>query len=196
MLQLWGDCETTGIDSSISAAFEFAFLVYEDGKFLEEKVFHLNPLNETIRFSEEAYKINGVSEETIRSYPSADKVMKEIADWLTPYVFSKADDSTEPDNKFVFAGYCANFDYRHLKALFDRHDISMDFFFDGRIVDVYELVKRAYVNGVIKFTPDKKLKTITKALGIPHDQAHTALSDIWATRKLYEAIYKMGRKEP
>jgi exonuclease I len=33
---------------------------------------------------------------------------------------------------------------------------------------------------------------MTKALGIPHGAAHTALSDIKATRQLYEAIYRLS----
>jgi len=194
MLQLWCDSETTGIDPAFYGAFEFAFLVFEDGKFIEEKVFHLNPLNETIQFSEEAYRVNGVSEETIRSYPPAEIVMPEIADWLTQWLWLEANDNTEPDRKFVFAGYKADFDYGHLKALFDRCDISMDFFFTGELIDVLVKVKDAYAKKIIKFTPDKKLETITKALGIPHDKAHSALSDIWATRKLYETIRAMERK--
>jgi len=194
MMQLWADSETTGLDPAFSGAFEFAFLVFEDGKFLEQKVYHLNPLTETVQFGEEAYRVNGVSEETIRSYPPAETVIQEIVDWLTPFVFSKMDDSTEPDNKFVFAGYKADFDYSHLKALFDRYNIDMEFFFDGRLIDVLELVKKACAKKIIKWTPDKKLETITKALGIPHNEAHSALSDIWATRKLYETIRAMERK--
>jgi len=194
MLQLWVDTETTGIDPAFSGAFEIACLVFEDWKFIEEKVFHLNPLNETIQFSEEAYKVNGVSEETIRSYPPAEKIMPEIADWLTPFVFTEVNDSTEPDKKFVFAAYNTDFDYGHLKALFDRCDISMDVFFTDEIIDVLVKVKKACAKGIIKYTPNKKLETITKALGIPHNKAHTALSDIWATRKLYETIRAMERK--
>jgi DNA polymerase III epsilon subunit-like protein len=194
MIQAWIDVETTGIDPAVSGAFEIAILIFKKGKFLDEKVFHLNPLNETIQFGEKAYRINGVSEETIRSYLPADKVMPEIAAWLTPWLFPEMNDSTAPNEKFVFVGYVANFDYRHLKALFDRHDISMDYFFDSRIIDVYELVKKAYARGIIKCIPDKKLETITKALDIPHNEAHSALSDIWATRKLYETIRAMERK--
>ena len=69
MLQLWCDTETTGLDPAFSGAFEIACLVFDDGNFVEERVFHLNPLTETILFGEEAYKVNGVSEDTIRSYP-------------------------------------------------------------------------------------------------------------------------------
>jgi len=194
MIQLWCDVETTGIDPINSSAFEIAFLIYEDGLLQEEKLYHLNPLNEVIKFSEEAFNTNGVPEETIRTYPVAEEVMPEIANWLTPWVFTRMDGSTEPSGKFVFAGYCANFDYGHLKALFDRCDIPMNEFFDGRIIDVHELVKRAQTKRLIGDLPDRKLTTVTKELGIPHETAHTALSDIRATRKLYEAIYAMERK--
>ena len=194
MLQLWVDCETTGIDPATSGAFEFAFLVFDGGIPLEEKVYHLNPLTETVLFSEKAYKVNGISEETIRSYPPAETVMPEIAEWLSRWTEVETPSGIEKDRKYVFAGYCANFDHMHLKALFERHNVSMSQFFDGRIIDVCELVKKAYAKRIIKFTPDKKLETMTKALGIPHDSAHSALSDIWATRKLYETIYAMERK--
>ena len=187
MLQLWVDCETTGIDSAFYGAFEFAFLIFREGRFIEEKVYHLNPLNETIRFGEEAYKVNGVSEKTIRSYPPAEEVIPEIGNWLAYYC-------GEEEEKFILAGYKVNFDYEHLKALFDRCNVSTDYFFDGRIIDVFALVQRAYGKKIIKYTPDKKLETVTKALGIPHNDAHTALSDIWATRKLYETIRAMERK--
>ncbi|MDR1073784.1 MAG: hypothetical protein LBL45_08940 [Treponema sp.] len=69
MISVWIDTETTGKDPRESGAFEIALLVYDGAKLLDEKLYHLNPLNDEIRFSEEAYQINGVSEETIRSYP-------------------------------------------------------------------------------------------------------------------------------
>jgi exonuclease I len=36
---------------------------------------------------------------------------------------------------------------------------------------------------------------MTKSLGIIHDDAHTALSDIKATRRLYERIYEIEREK-
>jgi DNA polymerase III epsilon subunit-like protein len=187
MITIWADCETTGLDPLNSGAFEFAFLVYRESHFLMEKVYHLNPLNENIVLSEEAYKINGVSEETIRSYPPAEEVILEIVAWLTTWLSGL-------DGKMVFAGFCCDFDYRHSRALLERFGYEIDNLFSGRMIDVYELVKRAYGKGIIKYTPDKKLETICKSLRVPHEEAHTALSDIWATRRLYETIYLMERK--
>jgi DNA polymerase III epsilon subunit-like protein len=191
MIVIFCDTETTGKETSNSAAFEIAFLVYQDGFLVGEKVFHLNPLSETIKFSEEAYRINGVSEETIKSYTPALEVIHEIAKFLDPFV----NETTSKEERLVFAGYCVSFDFNHLKALIERYGYNMDYFFSGRMIDVYELVKKAKAMGLIGKTKDNKLETMTKALGIPHDAVHSALGDIRATRKLYEAIYAIGRRE-
>jgi DNA polymerase III epsilon subunit-like protein len=185
MTVIWCDTETTGLDPIDSGAFEIAFLVFRDGLYLAEKLFHLNPLNDVIKFGEEAYKVNGVPEKTIKSYPAAETVIPEIVSYLGNF---------QESGGMVFAGYCCGFDYKHVKALLNRYEYSMESLFNGRMIDVYEYVKKSYGRGIIKATPDKKLETICKALGVPHDEAHTALSDIWATRKLYETIYVMGRK--
>jgi DNA polymerase III epsilon subunit-like protein len=195
MLVAWIDTETSGINPIDSAAFEIAVLVYDGSDLLAEREWHLNPFNDDkVLYHQDAYKVHGVKEETIKSYPPAETVMPELSDWLTQWAYTTQYKYGVPDRRFVFAGYCAGFDYGHVKALFDRCGINMDFHFDGRIIDVYALVKKAYAKGIIKYTPNKKLETITKALGIPHEGAHSARSDIWATRKLYETIWAKERK--
>jgi DNA polymerase-3 subunit epsilon len=184
MIQLWCDTETTGIDPRESGAFEIAFLVYRGAELLDERLFHLNPLNDEVLFSEEASQINGVSEETIRSYQPLEKIAPEIAAFLERHT---------PPEKMVFAGYCSDFDYGHLGALFFRGGFSISDYCNGKMIDVHSLVKRAVEMGLLPGTPNKKLTTMTKALGIIHDDAHTALSDIKATRQLYEAIYRVYR---
>jgi len=186
MTVVWCDTETTGIEPIDSGAFEIAMIIYKDSEMLTEKVFLLNPLDEEVKFHESAYKVNGVSEETIRSYPPASEVMPEIAEFLRSYM---------PDEKLVFAGYKCKFDYRHLSALFFRHGFTMDNLFNGKLVDVYERVKKAQELKILGRTQNQKLETMTKALGIPHDDAHSALADIKATRRLYETIYQIERSK-
>ena len=189
MIIVFADTETCGLDPIDSAPFELAFLVYKDGILLDEKVFNLNPLNETILFSEEAYQVNGVSEETIRSYLPAEIVVPEIAAWLSKFV-----DDPEDRGHFGFGGYNAKFDFDHLKALFERYDVSIDYFFSGELIDVLELVKKSKARKLIGYTPNNRLETITKSLGIPHESIHAALGDIRATRKLYEHIWKLWKE--
>lgn len=185
MTLLFCDTETTGIDPAESGAFEIAFLVYEGAELKEEKVFYLNPLNEKIHFSAEAFKINGVSEDVIRSYPSAETIIPEIVAFLETYA---------PPEKLVFAGYKCSFDYGHLSVLLSRCGFDIGDYCNGKMIDVLEVVKKAKAQGVLSVkTRDNKLTTMTKAIGVPHEDAHTALSDIKATRLLYEAIYCMYR---
>jgi len=187
---VWCDTETTGLDPRDSAAFEIAMIVYRGNDVLGEKEFNLNPLNDVIKFGEEAYKVHGVSEETIRSYPPAEEVMPEIAEWLKQW-----ESGNSTDDLFVFAGYCADFDYKHVKSLFERCGIPMEFFFSGRIIDVHERVKKVGAMGLLPRTDNHKLETMTKALGIVHERAHSALSDIKSTRRLYEVIYAIERSK-
>jgi DNA polymerase-3 subunit epsilon len=188
MISIWCDTETTGLEPRDSGPFEIALLVYDGSKLLDEKVYHLNPLNSEIRFSEEAYQINGVSEETISSYPPMEKVVPEIVELLKKHV---------PPEKYVFAGYNCDFDYGHLGALFFRCGFNIGDYFNEKFIDVLERVKMAREQGflVLDSKYNNKLETIAKALGVTHDDAHTALSDIKATRQLYEALYRIWRKQ-
>ncbi|GMO52401.1 MAG: hypothetical protein Pg6C_18020 [Treponemataceae bacterium] len=162
-------------------------MVYEGAELKAEKLYRLNPLNDKIRFGEEAFGINGVSEETIRSYPLAEAVMPEVAAFLEQYT---------PPEKMVFAGYKCGFDYGHIAALLARCGYSIGDYCNGRMIDVLELVKKAEARGILAAgTKNRKLETMTKALGIAHEGAHGAMSDIRATRRLYEAIYRISRSE-
>jgi DNA polymerase-3 subunit epsilon len=180
------DLETTGIDPKISGAFEIAILIYQGSQCVFEELYHLNPLNDQIKWSEEAYRINGVSEDTILSYPPIEGVVPDIITDLKKYM---------PREKYVFAGYNCEFDYNHLKALFLRCGYYMMDYFNGKLIDVLELVRRATKMGLLPTTDNHKLETVVKSLGIPHGSLHSALEDIKVTRKLYEYIYLVSRKK-
>lgn len=64
---LWLDTETTGIEVTDSAAFEVAMILIDNGSFICERCFFLNPLSETIKYHEEAGKVHGYSEADIKS---------------------------------------------------------------------------------------------------------------------------------
>jgi DNA polymerase III epsilon subunit-like protein len=186
MIAVWCDTETTGIEPINSGAFEIAFLIYHDSQLLAEKVFHLNPLNEEVLFHEDAFRINGVSEDTIKSYPPAAEIIPEIIEFL---------DEFKPEEKMVFAGYNCKFDYGHVGAILFREGYAISDYFDGRFIDVLDLVKKAKEMRILDHTDNNQLITITKALEIPHEGAHGAMVDIKATRRLYEAIYRKSRRK-
>jgi len=192
MTVAWIDTETTGLDPIDSGAFEISILVYQDvmdgdkkvHKMVEEKVFRLNPLDDEVLYHESAAEVNGITEEEIRSYPPAAKVIPELVNFLKKYL--------PEDERLIFAGYNCKFDYSHISALLFRHGGHvMEDYFNGRLIDVYDLVKKAAK--YLPKTKNQKLETMTKALGIEHT-AHGALSDIKATRRLYEVIYLITHK--
>ena len=184
IISAWVDTETTGLEPCTSGAFEIALLIYYGPKLVFENLYHLNPLNDEIKWSDGAYKVNGVSEEKILSYPSLDVVMQGMAEDLSKHM---------PTEKFVFAGYNCPFDYGHIDALFSRCGYRAADFFNSKLIDVYDLVKKAAGMGLLPKTQNQRLETMTKALGIEHGVAHTALDDIKATRRLYETIYRISK---
>ena len=180
MIVMWCDVETTGLEPIDSGPFELAFLVYRGSKLLEENVFHLNPVNNEVLIHQGALVVNGATEEQIRGYPPAKEVVPEIVAFFKKYRL---------EEKLVFAGYNCPFDYGHIGALLFREGFSISDYFSGQFIDVLESVKRAKGMKLLENTRDNKLETMTKSLGIEHDAAHSALSDIKATRRLYEIIY-------
>jgi DNA polymerase III epsilon subunit-like protein len=97
----------------------------------------------------------------------------------------------------VFAGYNCNFDYGRLGALFFRRGFNTGDYFNEKLIDVLERVKMAREQGFLALDKkyNNKLETITKRLGVARDDARTALSDIRAARRLYEALYLIWRKK-
>jgi len=180
------DTETTGLDPVDSAPFEIALLVYQGANLMAEQVFHLNPLDNEVVIHQSALDVNGATEEQIRSFPPATEVIPQIVDFLKPHC---------PPEKFVFGGYNAQFDYGHIGGIFFRHGAMISDYFNGQLIDVLELVKKAKEMRLIRSTRDNKLGTITEALGIEHGEAHTAMADIKATRKVYEHIYHLWREK-
>jgi DNA polymerase III epsilon subunit-like protein len=181
----WIDTETTGIDPRCSGAFEIALLIYKGPQCVLEKLYRLNPLDDEVKWSEEAFKINGVTEETMRFFPLPSQVVPEIIADLKAHI---------PPERYAFAGYNCGFDFSHIGAAFFRAGFTASDYFNGRFIDVYELVKKADAMRLLPETSDKKLETMAKALGINPGNSHSAMDDIKATRRLYEALYHIQKK--
>jgi DNA polymerase III epsilon subunit-like protein len=187
MTIIFCDTETVGLDLRDSLPYELAFLAYQNGKRIAEEVYHLNCLAyPEIVVHADALKVNGATEEQIRAYPAPGGVVKGIADFFKKYC---------PPEKLYFAGYNAGFDFGMVISLLKHEGLNMDDYFNRKLIDVLALVKKAAAMGLLPKTENKKLETMTKALGIEHEGAHGALSDIRATRILYETIYMMERSK-
>jgi len=185
---IWCDTETTGINQKDSGAFEIALLFACNGAVICERIFHLNPLTDTILYHEGAAEVHGVSEAAIRAYPPAEKVIPEIAAF-----FCEVMEQYRSGGKMVFAGYNCLFDWEHLQALFSRCNDTLDDYFSSRF-DVMEMAKKAAAKRIIPYQKNFKLGSICKSLGVSLENAHTALADIKAARNVCIALFKKGVK--
>lgn len=188
---LWLDTETTGIEVTNSAAFEVAMILIDNGSFICERCFFLNPLSETINYHEEAGKVHGYSEADIKSFPTESEQVPKIARFLTDAreLFQKDGSKTE---KLVIAGYNVGFDIKHIKALLERNGFKFEDYFSNTVADVFEQVKRAGMQKALPYLPDRKLGTVAKHLGVNLENVHDALADIKATRDVATKLHQMG----
>lgn len=188
---MWIDTETTGIDTSDSAAFQVACVLVDNGQLICERCFFLNPLSETIKYHEGAGSVHGYSEEQIKAFPPEKEQVSRIATFFEEAreLFEKDGSKTE---KMIIAGYNVSFDIGHLKALFERNDYRLEDYFLSVIADVFLQVKKAGIQKALPYLPGRKLGTVAKHLGVKLEDAHDALADIRATREVAVKLYKMG----
>lgn len=186
---LWVDTETTGIETTDSAAFEIA-MIYRNGSKTAERDFYLNPLEGNITYHEDAGKIHGVTEDKIKTFPPAKEIMPKITAFLKECLFDFSAGSRE--EKMFFGGYNCSFDWKHVEALMQRYtQHGMNEFFMPQMADVFVQAKKGKNMGRIK-TENLRLGTVCKSFDVSLDNAHNALADIRATRDLAIQLQKNG----
>ena len=188
---MWIGTETTGIDTSDSAAFQVACVLVDNGQLICERCFFLNPLSETIKYHEGAGSVHGYSEEQIKAFPPEKEQVSRIATFFEEAreLFEKDGSKTE---RMIIAGYNVGFDIGHIKALLERNGYRLEDYFIDVIADVFLQVKKAGVQKALPYLPDRKLGTVAKHLGVSLENAHDALADIEATREVAKRLYQMG----
>lgn len=182
MKLLWLDTETTGLCPVKNALREIGF-IYENEKEVNEGLLLINPLTykKSIDIDSYALEISNKTLKDLETYPDSE---------YSFYTFCKfLDKRFEVDNtRFVIAGFNAKFDYEFLKEWFKDNKAEVEFnkYFHYKILDVFSLVFILKQQNLID-TKNDKLETVCNYFDIPIN-AHDALSDIEATKKLYDLI--------
>jgi DNA polymerase-3 subunit epsilon len=133
---------------------------------------------------EKALEVGGVTKEELESldYTITDAVEDLKSIW------GKYIDKYDKEDKFVVAGYFVRFDVDFLREMFfksgDRYGIGSWCF--TCLLDVPSFISVGVAKYGMRFK-NFKLETVCEKLGVPL-KAHNALSDIKATRILYEAL--------
>jgi DNA polymerase-3 subunit epsilon len=189
LIVCWCDCETTGLDPAKHGIHEIALIITKGGEVRDKRVFTSNPMSAGCEYDPESAKAHGKTEEVISAYRTESDMMPYLINMLALNA-----GVGEAKEKMVFAGYNCPFDYGFVKALFERYGESVDNWFTGKFIDVYELVKKAGYMGKLPKTENKKLGTMCKSLGVNLQNAHGAEADILATRELAIVLFRMGVK--
>lgn len=183
---LWLDVETTGLDCRKHGLREVGFIIEIDGVEVDKGVFKINPFTYTTRdveIDDYALEISKVSIEDLESYDRVSYCFKELMKKLVKYV-----NVNDKNDCFVIAGYNTAFDIGFIKEWFKEMGLldSYKDLFHYKSLDVFSIVFALRHIGLNSAENDK-LETMCNYFGIEID-AHNALSDIEATKKLYELI--------
>ena len=183
---LWLDVETTGLDCRKHGLREVGFIIEIDGVEVDKGVFKINPFTYTtkdVEIDDYALEISKVSIEDLESYDSSSYCFKELMKKLVKYV-----NVNDKNDCFVIAGYNTAFDIGFIKEWFKEMGLQDSYkdLFHYKSLDVFSIVFALRHIGLNSAENDK-LETMCNYFGI-EIEAHNALSDIEATKKLYELI--------
>ena len=179
MKEFWFDVETGGLDPKRDAILQIAGMIVVDGKVVEIFNYLLKPM-EGKNVDPKALEINKI-DPSCGQEPEA--VYSQLLGLLDTYVskYNKQD-------KFHIFGYNGNFDANFLRQFFaDNGNEFFGSYFWSPVIDVM-----TYAG--IKLMPERrnmlnfKLGTVCEHLGIELEGAHNALSDIYATRKIWTLL--------
>ena len=183
---LWLDTETTGLDCKKHGLREVGFIIEIDGVEVDKGVFYINPFTYTTRdveIDDYALQISGVTIDDLKGYDRASFCFKELMNKLVKHI-----NVNIKEDVFVIAGYNVGFDIGFIKEWFKEMGLEKSYkdIFHYKSLDVFGLVFILKHLNLID-TENDKLETLCRYFSISIN-AHNALSDIEATKNLYELI--------
>lgn len=175
------DTETTGLIVPKHDIIQLAYIVEINHKVEEEGEFLVQPFSYN-NIEQGALDINKRTIEEIKTFPEPRIVHPQILTLLDKYV-----DKYNKQDKFIPAGYQVDFDIRMFNNFFKKSNHKYFWsYFDYHKLDPITFIFMLEYKGLIKLE-SHHLVDVCKYFGIEIN-AHDALSDIQATRKL---IYKL-----
>ncbi len=182
---LWLDTETTGLNPKRHGLREIGYILVVDGQVVKKDVLQIDPRTyktKIVEIDNQALELSNVTIEDFDNYDDSAFAF----DRFSPIL--EFIDKEDKNDYFTLAGFNVKFDNDFLREWFYDNDAGADFknYFHYKVIDVFPLVITLKHLGLID-TVDDKLKTVCEYFDIPID-AHNAISDIEATKELYELI--------
>ena len=184
---LYFDVETTGTSAYKNEITQISGIIEINGEEKERFNFRCQP-TDWQNVDSKALEVTGIGLEQLRSYPHPREVMNELRALLTKYIPKY----TKMGEKFYPAGHNVQFDLDFLNSFIKRHGNTDEkkwgatTYQNWRSLDSRVFANFLAVEGHLPLQ-DMKLSTLCDHYGI-EIQAHDAMSDIEATKKLIEKM--------
>lgn len=175
------DVETTGINPVRNDITQLSGMIEIGGKKEYEFNFRCQPLDwEAV--DAQALEVTGIGLEELKTYPKPAQVYRDLLSVLGKYC-----DKFDRNDKFYIVGYNVRFDVDFLYNFFKKNnDKYFGSWFNWKLIDPLPILHWMEYRGKIKLE-NYKLGTVCEHYGI-EIEAHDAMSDIIATRKLLSTI--------
>ena len=177
------DVETTGLNPKRNGIIQIAGIIDIDDTQVLDFNFYVKPFSSDI-IDKKSLEINKISLKRIRTFHKPQEIYNKLIHIFTQYI-----DKYDKSDKFIFAGYNANFDFQFLNEFFKKNNDQYFFsWFFSPPLDIMNLALFDLKNNLHRIK-NFQLETVLKYYNINPGVSHNAFEDIKATYKLYREIY-------
>jgi len=186
MKTIFFDCETTGVNPIKNDIIQIAGIIENEGKEIDNFNIKMQPFSwENVE--QKALDVNNITIEQLKGFPEPTMAYSEIVS-----LFDKHIDKFDREDKFIVCGYNVRFDIGFLKEFFIKNNDSYLFSYLGRIKDPMHIVD--YLRTLNKIdVKSSKLSDVCNYFNIDIGNAHDAMADIVATKKIMEKLDNLFR---
>jgi len=181
------DTETTGTNPFSNGLIQLSGIIEIDNEIVNEFDFNIKPFESDI-ILDSALEVNGLSRETLNTFPESNIVFPQFTSIISKYV-----DKYNRNDKFHFIGFNARLDDDFLRSWFKKcGDNYYGSFFFWPAIDVANIAAKELMAECSKLE-NFKLATVAKYVGIEVDDTklHDSMYDVRLTRELF---YHFDRK--
>ena len=181
MKKLFLDVETTGLNPLTCGLTQVAYIIEIDGNVMATGNMDVRPFVDA-EIQQKALSVTGKTFDEIMDYPTDETQFAIFRAVLKTYI-----DASVYGDDFTLIAYNAEFDQNFLIEWFNRNGVKYSNYINYRKVDPLALLRILHAEGQANLK-GYKLVDVYKALFNETFDAHDALADIEATRRVYYGL--------